>query len=60
MCCTCSATHQHPLQTAQVVLLSLSVHFLEADSMPQPYELITDIYSLEVEEYQFYVCAIAD
>lgn len=48
MSCTPSVTHQHPLQAAQIVPLTLAVHqFLEADSVVQPDELLTDIYSLE-------------
>lgn len=40
-------THQHPLQTAKVVPLSLPVYrFLEADGMSQPHEFLTDIYGL--------------
>lgn len=42
-----SVTHQHPLQTAKVVPLSLPVYrFLEADGVSQPHEFLTDIYSL--------------
>lgn len=41
-------THQHPLQTAKVVPLSLPVYrFLEADGVSQPHEFLTDIYGLE-------------
>lgn len=42
-----SVTHQHPLQTAKIVTLSPPVHhFLEADSVAQLYELLTNVYSL--------------
>lgn len=40
-------THQHPLQRAKIVPVSLLVHcFLEADCVSQPYELLADVYSL--------------
>lgn len=43
----CSVTHQHPLQAAKIVALCPPVHhFLDADGVAQPYELLTDIYSL--------------
>lgn len=44
----CSLTHQHPLQTTEIVTLSPSIHqLLEADSKAQPYELFTNIYGLK-------------
>lgn len=43
----CVHAHQHPLQTAQTVALSPAIlQFLEADSVAQAYELLTNIYSL--------------
>lgn len=40
-------THQHPPQTAKIVSLSPPVcNLLEADSMAQPYELLTNIHHL--------------
>lgn len=43
----CSVTHQHPPQTAKIVSLTPPVgDLLEADSMAQPYELLTNIHGL--------------
>lgn len=44
-----SETHQHFLQTARIFTLSLPLHhFLETDSVAQAYELLANIYFLEM------------
>lgn len=41
------ATHQHFLQRAKIVPVSLPIYcFLDTNCVSQPYEFLTDIYSL--------------